>query len=133
MWLIPLEHFDTVVNYLDEREKGGYSRSIIDVQLNEDTMIHNSGATIQALVYIGQSDNPNFYLPQRDLYASVEIIAAAEGPSGANSDYLLNLVSFLGNVCIQLSCKVSATIQKMIFNLNRSEKHERSLLDFAGK
>ena len=88
------------MDYLDEREKGGYSRNIIDVQLNEDSMLHSSGATIQALVYIGQSDNPNFYLPQQNVQTSLEIIAAAQGPSGANSDYLLNLVSFLGIYCM---------------------------------
>ena len=100
VWLIPSDYCDIVVDYLDEREKGGYSRSIIDVQLNEDSMIHPAGATIQALAYIGQSDNPFFYLPRRNIDASLEIIAAAEGPSGANSDYLLNLVSFLGTVML---------------------------------
>ena len=95
MWLVPEIDVDLVIEYLDEREKGGYSRNIIEVELSEATPFHPEGSLIKALVYAGEKDNPFFYMPLKNSNAPVEIIAAAHGPSGANCDYLLNLVRFL--------------------------------------
>ena len=52
-----------VIKELDYREKGGYGRSIIKVQLIEDTALHKAGMVVDALVYTGDVDNPNFYNP----------------------------------------------------------------------
>lgn len=71
---------------LDFREKGGYSRSIQKIEFED-------GTSTEALVYSGTAENPNFYPLSLDETATV--IAKANGPSGANPEYLFNLEHFL--------------------------------------
>ncbi|KAG5730230.1 Cation transport regulator-like protein [Termitomyces sp. T112] len=78
-----------VRDYLDYREKDGYTMETLDIygmNGNEETIIIH-----KAFCYVGRDDNPSFvgYEPL-DLLA--ERIWTSVGPSGRNKDYLYNLV-----------------------------------------
>jgi alpha-tubulin suppressor-like RCC1 family protein len=88
-----------------------FCRHIVNVTLTEDTQLHSAGTVVDALVYSGSTSNPNFhFMPSgcrfesqgietetlvRPHSATADIIAAAVGPSGSNSDYLFNLDDYL--------------------------------------
>ena len=83
----------TVLDALDFREKGGYTREIVEV-----TPIDRS-EPVQALLYTATPDNPNFERSAlTDAAAAAAVIARAHGPSGANSEYLFGLAKFLSSV-----------------------------------
>ena len=72
-----------VFKQLDEREKNGYLR--ISTEMTFDDGSHASGLT-----YIASPDN-EAYLGEASELEIAQQICAAEGASGANSDYLLEL------------------------------------------
>ncbi len=76
-----------VFEYLDVREKNGYLRF-------STTMTFDDGSHAEGLVYIATEDNEAFLgeAPEADIAAQ---IAAAVGPSGPNSEYLLRLAESL--------------------------------------
>lgn len=76
-----------VFDHLDYREKNGYLRDLIDVEMI-------SGEHIQALVYIAAPDNAA-YLGVAEEHAIAEHIFNAEGPSGRNRDYVYELANAL--------------------------------------
>lgn len=97
VWLIPPSQAAHVLAILDEREKGGYSRTVIQVRLQDYR-------ECRAVVYIGMCGNPNFYDGSIDrledsspvaIWRTANIISVAEGPSGRNLDYLLSLYHHL--------------------------------------
>lgn len=96
LYHIPEDQAQAIVDELDFRERGGYQRHIVEVELLEDTKNHSKGSKIDVLVYIGSAENPNFvYDATDDWYMrKVNIISAAFGPSGHNRDYLFPLVRF---------------------------------------
>ena len=73
----------SVFKHLDEREKNGYLRLETDM-----TFVDGSQAT--GLVYIATEDN-EAYLGEASELEIARQICAAQGASGANSDYLLEL------------------------------------------
>src|SRR5690554_7751095 len=84
-----------VFEYLDVREKNGYLRF-------STTMTFDDGSHAEGLVYIATEDNEAFLgeAPEADIAAQ---IAAAAGPSGPNSEYLLRLAESLralGDDCV---------------------------------
>jgi cation transport protein ChaC len=119
VWIVPEEDIPAVVEYLDFREKGGYFQQLIDVRLHETTPFHSHNDVVKALVYIGHSHNPNYFLPplkKEEITTAVvvpikvsdyfhhfhhkrsiisDLISTAIGPSGRNIDYLLNLYADL--------------------------------------
>lgn len=115
VWLVPPEDIVPLIEYLDYREKGGYFQTFIQVQLQQPTRHHQINDTITALVYVGHSHNPNFFLPSPNVLNGREeerkalfydftsrsvvtdIISTAIGPSGPNLEYLFNLHSDLVN------------------------------------
>ena len=85
------EHAAEVLDALDFREKGGYTRELVDV-----TPSDKSRAPVRALLYTATPDNPNFNPSAvTDLSSSAFTIAHTEGPSGPNVDYLFALANFL--------------------------------------
>ena len=78
-YLITPEVFD----HLDRREQNGYLRLATDI-LFED------GSTLQGQVYIAAADNAAFLGAASELEIARHI-AQATGPSGPNSEYLLQL------------------------------------------
>jgi cation transport regulator ChaC len=77
------ETTEEVLAHLDVREKGGYER--LDVELEVD-----GASTLRALVYIASETNPE-YLGPASLDEIAKTIAAARGPSGPNVEYVLRL------------------------------------------
>lgn len=80
-----------VRQYLDHREKDGYSVSSTDVWHGDEVVIP------QATVYVGHPDNPSFVGPS-PLQQLAAHIHRSSGPSGENKVYLYNLASALREV-----------------------------------
>ncbi len=78
---------------LDVREKNGYLREIT-------TLHFADGDTAQGLTYIATEDNAAF-LGEAEPAAMARQIAEAHGPSGPNSDYLLNLADALAALGVE--------------------------------
>jgi len=72
-----------VLTYLDGRESGGYERVSITCTLD-------SGESVSALTYIATPGNPNF-LGDATVGRILEQIMGAEGESGTNREYVIEL------------------------------------------
>lgn len=83
---IEAEHFPTVLDELDYREKAGYE------QLT--AIVHNDGGSVEALVYIATEGNPNFLGPA-SLEQIADVARDSHGPSGSNREYVLRLAEAL--------------------------------------
>ena len=87
------EHAAVVRQYLDYREKNGYSAMHVPLYTKSKD---DSGEEVEsmvlknALVYVGLPSNPAFVGPQ-SLDALAQRIYTCAGPSGPNPEYLLNL------------------------------------------
>jgi cation transport protein ChaC len=81
-------HVDhAVFEYLDHREKNGYSRQHVVLE-------DNDGSSFDAVVYIAPLGNHAFLGPA-SLDEMAEQIAFSSGPSGTNRDYLFELATAL--------------------------------------
>lgn len=76
-----------VFRHLDYREKNGYLRRVLQLDFVD-------GRREMGLVYLATADNAAFLGPASDVEIAAQI-ANARGPSGANSEYLLNLAQAL--------------------------------------
>jgi cation transport protein ChaC len=76
-----------VFAHLDHREKNGYLRLAIDIGFDD-------GSSVEGLVYIATEENAAFLgaASEREIARQ---IAASSGPSGHNSDYLVELAHAL--------------------------------------
>lgn len=81
-----VEH--SVFDHLDHREKNGYARIDTHIELPE------AGETVSGVFYIAAPDNPAF-LGDAPLKEIAGHIAASQGPSGSNRDYVLQLAAAL--------------------------------------
>ncbi|WP_395400446.1 gamma-glutamylcyclotransferase [Pseudoduganella sp. UC29_106] len=73
--------------HLDHREKNGYLRLAIDIHFDD-------GGAEEGLVYIATADNAA-YLGDAPIEEIARHIAAASGPSGPNTEYLVRLAQSL--------------------------------------
>lgn len=84
-----------VRDYLDYREKDGYTLETVDVYSMErgceKVMIRG------ALCYVGRNDNPSF-IGSEPLDVLAERIWVSVGPSGPNKDYLYDLAKSVENL-----------------------------------
>ncbi len=80
-----------VFDHLDHREKNGYERHILDMTL------HDSGETVNGVVYLASQANPAFLGPA-DMREMAQHIDSAHGPSGSNRAYLLRLAESLRDI-----------------------------------
>jgi glutathione-specific gamma-glutamylcyclotransferase len=88
---VAAERRDAVLEELDRREQGGYTRHEIEVLAGAEATPRS------ASVYIALSDNPD-YLGTAALPEIARQIRGAHGPSGANRDYLLRLARALSEL-----------------------------------
>ena len=104
-YVVPDADAPRVLAELDFREKGGYSRRIVDVE-RISTAADDAGGgaktTTRCLVYSATVDNPNFWWGDDgsglDASRAAEIISSARGPSGPNVEYLRRLGAFLREI-----------------------------------
>lgn len=73
--------------HLDHREKNGYLRLATEIRFED-------GSSAEGLVYIATHENAAFLGPASE-QAIARQIAASRGPSGPNSEYLLELAKAL--------------------------------------
>ncbi|MEW6369690.1 MAG: gamma-glutamylcyclotransferase [Pseudomonadota bacterium] len=73
--------------HLDHREKNGYLRLATEIRFED-------GSSVEGLVYIATQENAAFLGPASE-QAIARQIAASRGPSGPNSEYLLELAKAL--------------------------------------
>jgi len=73
-----------VYEHLDHREKNGYQRHRVTIDLVE------AGGAVEGTLYVAGTDNPAF-LGHADPDEIARHILDAHGPSGSNRDYLLQL------------------------------------------
>ena len=93
-YLVGAKDATQVLETLDFREKGGYTREIVKFQPRD-----TSRPAVRALLYSATPDNPGFTKdPILDPDSCAYTIGTATGPSGPNRDYLLNLASWLEKV-----------------------------------
>lgn len=89
---VPADRRKEVLAELDFREKGGYSRALVEVESLED------GRLVPALVYSATTANPHFWWGDDgqgfDLGRAAHIINSSVGPSGPNIEYFDQLCSF---------------------------------------
>mgnify|MGYP001326126888 CR=1 FL=1 len=81
---------EQVLQQLDVREKGGYQRQSIELDLTDSRRV-------TGLTYIATPTNGN-YLGPAPLHAIAEQICRSRGPSGANSEYLFRLARALNEL-----------------------------------
>ena len=84
------EHAAIVRQYLDYREKNGYSPMNVPLYTKSPDDGEEKLVLKNALVYVGLPSNPAFVGPQ-SLDALAQRIYTCAGPSGPNPEYLLNL------------------------------------------
>ena len=82
-----------VFEQLDEREKNGYLRVAAE-------MTFDDGSSAIGLTYLASADN-EAYLGEASEYEIAQHICGARGPSGTNSDYLLELAVALRELNLQ--------------------------------
>ncbi|MDH5355680.1 MAG: gamma-glutamylcyclotransferase [Gammaproteobacteria bacterium] len=83
----------SVFKQLDVREKNGYLRLDID-------MAFGDGTSAQGLVYIATADN-EAYLGEASEHEIAMQICNAEGPSGPNDEYLIELARSLRQMGVE--------------------------------
>lgn len=98
-----------VFDHLDYREKNGYLRVVTEIAFED-------GGSAEGLVYIATEENAAFLGPASELEIARQI-AASVGPSGRNSDYLIELAQAL------------RTLEKNDPHVFAIEQHLRALAD----
>jgi cation transport regulator ChaC len=78
---------EAILAHLDDRERGGYARRVVDVHVAHST-------TFPALVFIATEANPE-YLGPAPVPEIADQIRRARGPSGPNVEYALRLAEAL--------------------------------------
>ena len=88
-----------VLARLDHREKGGYERHEVTLNLEgaRESVESGSARAVDGLVYVATDRNPN-YLGPAPLDAVVREVLASEGPSGHNVEYVLRLATALREI-----------------------------------
>mmetsp|Transcript_16798 Transcript_16798/g.36117 ORF Transcript_16798/g.36117 Transcript_16798/m.36117 type:complete len:225 (-) Transcript_16798:148-822(-) len=96
------EHWEEVLVMLDIRERHGYVRTVVDIepvlgQANNDSSNPNEESfPSRSLVYYAHEPlKSSAFAGPEPLEKTAAVIAKSVGPSGANVEYLLNLVGAL--------------------------------------
>lgn len=89
-YLVEDDDFEQTSSDLDVREKGGYVRRDVLVK----SYSQDEEREIECLLYIAEPGNPDWIGPQEPEQSARQILGA-EGPSGANPDYVFRLAKAL--------------------------------------
>lgn len=90
-----------VLQQLDMREKNGYLRELVPIHFAPQLVSGSiSAQSVEGLIYLATPDNAAF-LGAAPLSHMARQIAYASGPSGSNSEYLLNLERALQELGVQ--------------------------------
>jgi len=100
-----------VYEHLDHREKNGYQRHRVEIELVD------AGGTVEGTLYVAGTENPAF-LGHADPAAIAEHILNAHGPSGSNRDYLLQLDKALREIGEE-DPHVAELAQRLLANTQR--------------
>ena len=100
---------EAVFKHLDHREKNGYERVSLAMQLvREDG---SEAEVVNGATYIAAPGNPA-YLGPADIDDMAAQIARSSGPSGSNREYLFQLAAALNHLGVQ-DCHVQALIERV--------------------
>jgi cation transport regulator ChaC len=91
---IPSADPDNVLAGLDHRERGGYERIALKIEIHGEGTDRVAAFSVTGLVYIAGPRNDN-YLGAAPIEAIANQIATASGPSGANPEYVFELANRL--------------------------------------
>ena len=86
-WRVPPRGREDLLAELDEREKDGYERRVVDVLLD-------GAEPARAVTWIAPAGNPS-WVGEASVEELAGLIATRRGPSGANADYLFALADAL--------------------------------------
>ncbi|XP_043272982.1 putative glutathione-specific gamma-glutamylcyclotransferase 2 [Venturia canescens] len=153
---IASEDIDNVVNYLDFREKGGYTRKTVlfytcNPVFTIDSKTPNSQFSTNSLrnenlftpvlptaseemsfyltIYIGNEDNPNF-AGIENVETIARHISEAKGPSGTNIEYLYKLAAATRIIAPGIQDEHLAALEKAVKLLElQKEKEVLSISD----
>lgn len=89
---IPADRIEEVLGGLDFREKGGYERARVPLELRSPEERQPDG-----LVYVATPANPNF-LGEAPLDEIAATVCRSHGPSGPNIEYVLELAKALRTI-----------------------------------
>jgi cation transport regulator ChaC len=82
---------DAVLAALDHREKGGYERLELAVQLPH---LAPAGGSVTGLTWVATEANQNYLGPAETVHIAAQV-HASHGPSGPNREYVLRLAEAL--------------------------------------
>lgn len=122
VFLVPEEDREAVMEELDFREKGGYTRTVMGVRMRDgqEGAPHAAGDVFRTVVYYAERSNPLFFdgaaeLSEKGIQATANIIAASEGPSGHNSAYLLQLSHYLYHNSPSLTDRYLISLSRSVY------------------
>jgi glutathione-specific gamma-glutamylcyclotransferase len=81
--------WESVIETLDYRERGGFERTEVTVEFRDSDQ-----PAVRALVYVANERNPNYLGPASEAEIAAQI-RDAQGPSGSNVEYALELAAAL--------------------------------------
>lgn len=141
---IASKDIDNVVNHLDIREKGGYTRMTVpfypcdvdssdslisdEESLKKNSMVSKPSSAemvFHLTIYIGSENNPNF-AGNESIETIAKHIAQAQGPSGFNTEYLYKLAAAMRNVAPGINDEHLFSLEKAVKRLEAERENETS-------
>ncbi len=90
---------DRIIDQLDHRERGGYTRHEVEVRSPDAGPAPVAGGTLvdSAVMYVAGRENPHWAGPA-PIEELADQVVRAEGPSGPNVEYLVELARALRDI-----------------------------------
>ena len=85
---------DEVLGRLDQREQGGYERLEVDLHFGSGDAFGRAVSRCKGLLYLATPGNPNYLGPAPLERIALQVQRSA-GPSGHNSEYVMQLAAAL--------------------------------------